>query len=134
MQDYELAARLRDDLAALAKALEKQAVVFGDATDADVIALAEDPLEVAVKVVHVDERDQGQRGWVADQVEDVDSGGLVADFLLQLYAGPMRTRCPGDPRAPSAEDVDTLESLLCELRGAKQRSRCPSAATRKILP
>ena len=52
-QDYEKAALLRDDLGALHKALEKQAVVFGDGTDADVIALAEDPLEVAVQIFHV---------------------------------------------------------------------------------
>ncbi|MFL6024943.1 MAG: excinuclease ABC subunit UvrC, partial [Marmoricola sp.] len=52
-QDYERAARLRDDLGALNKALEKQAVVFGDGTDADVIALVEDPLEVAVQIFHV---------------------------------------------------------------------------------
>jgi len=66
-EDYERAAMLRDDLGALNKALEKQAVVFGDGTDADVIALAEDPLEVAVQVFHVRAgRIRGQRGWVAD--------------------------------------------------------------------
>ncbi len=52
-QDYERAARLRDDLGALKRALEKQAVVLGDGTDADVIAVSEDPLEVAVQIFHV---------------------------------------------------------------------------------
>ena len=41
-QEYELAARLRDDLGALNKALEKNAVVLADGTDADVFALADD--------------------------------------------------------------------------------------------
>ncbi|MGA7689275.1 MAG: excinuclease ABC subunit UvrC, partial [Jiangellales bacterium] len=72
-QEYERAARLRDDIAALERALEKNAVVLGDGTDADVVALAEDPLEVAVQVFHVrGGRVRGQRGWVADRSDDAD--------------------------------------------------------------
>jgi excinuclease ABC subunit C len=51
--EFERAARLRDDLGALRRAMEKQAVVFGDGTDADVVAFAEDELEAAVQVFHV---------------------------------------------------------------------------------
>ncbi len=87
-QDYERAARLRDDLGALHKALEKQAVVLGDGTDADVIALAEDPLEAAVQIFYVrGGRVRGQRGWVADRVEEGGTAELVEHSLLQLYAG-----------------------------------------------
>src|SRR5690349_4250010 len=86
--DFERAARLRDDLAALNRALEKQAVVLGDGTDADVIAFAEDPLELAVQVFYVrGGRIRGQRGWVADMTDDGGTPELVQDFLLQLYAG-----------------------------------------------
>ena len=82
------AARLRDDLGAIEKALEKQAVVLGDGTDADVIALAEDPLEVAVQIFYVrGGRIRGQRGWVADRVDEGGTAELVEQFLLQLYAG-----------------------------------------------
>src|SRR5690625_3249133 len=59
-QEYEKAARLRDDLTALRKAMEKNAVVFSDSTDADVFALAADELEVSVQVFHV--RGGGIRG------------------------------------------------------------------------
>ena len=53
--------------------MEKQAVVLGDGTDADVIAFAEDPLEAAVQIFYVrGGRVRGQRGWVVDKVEDVD--------------------------------------------------------------
>src|SRR5690606_10453454 len=84
--DYEKAARLRDDLGALNRALEKQAVVFGDGTDADVIALADDPLEVAVQVFYVrGGRIRGQRGWVADRTAEGGTAHLVEEFLLQLY-------------------------------------------------
>ena len=65
------AARLRDDLRALERAVEKQAVVLGDGTDCDVIALAEDQLEAAVQVFYVrGGRVRGQRGWVVDKVEE----------------------------------------------------------------
>jgi len=76
--DYERAARLRDDIGALERALEKNAVVLGDGTDADVIALHEDPLEVAVQIFSVrGGRIRGQRGWVADKVDDAGTGDLV---------------------------------------------------------
>jgi excinuclease ABC subunit C len=85
-EEFERAARLRDDLAALSRALEKQAVVLGDGTDCDVIALAEDQLEAAVQVFYVrGGRVRGQRGWVVDKVEDISAGELVEHFLGQVY-------------------------------------------------
>jgi len=132
--DFEKAARLRDDLGALTKALEKQAVVLGDGTDADVIALAEDPLEVAVQVFYVrGGRIRGQRGWVADRVEEGDLGVLVENFLLQLYAGeadaiPREVLVPALPT-----DTATLEQLLSELRGSKVAIRVPQRGDKKTL-
>jgi excinuclease ABC subunit C len=85
-EEFERAARLRDDIQALQRALEKQAVVLGDGTDCDVIALAEDQLEAAVQVFYVrGGRVRGQRGWVVDKVEDVTDGELVGQFLGQVY-------------------------------------------------
>jgi excinuclease ABC subunit C len=85
-QEYERAARLRDDIQALQRAMEKQAVVLADGTDCDVIALAEDQLEAAVQVFYVrGGRVRGQRGWVVDKVEDVGPGELVEHFLGQVY-------------------------------------------------
>src|SRR5262245_17023022 len=85
-EEFELAARLRDDLQALQRALEKQAVVLPDGTDCDVIGLVEDQLEAAVQVFYVrDGRVRGQRGWVVDKVEDVTTSELVEHFLGQVY-------------------------------------------------
>jgi excinuclease ABC subunit C len=85
-EEFERAARLRDDIKALQRALEKQTVVLSHGTDCDVIALAEDQLEAAVQVFYVrDGRVRGQRGWVVDKVEDVTTGDLVEDFLSQVY-------------------------------------------------
>src|SRR4051794_30833369 len=134
-QDYERAARLRDDLGALHKALEKQAVVFGDGTDADVIALAEDPLEVAVQIFHVRAgRIRGQRGWVADRVEDLDTGGLVGEFLLQLYAGEDGDAIPREILVPAMpEDAETFEQLLSESRGSRVSIRVPRRGDKRAL-
>jgi excinuclease ABC subunit C len=89
-QEYERAARLRDDLGAVQRAVEKQAVVLGDGTDADVIALAQDALEAAVAVFYVrGGRVRGQRGWVVDVVDDLDTGALVSQFLEQVYGSEL---------------------------------------------
>jgi excinuclease ABC subunit C len=85
-EEFERAARLRDDVKALQRALEKQAVVLGAGTDCDVIALAEDQLEAAVQIFYVrGGRVRGQRGWVVDKVEDVTASELVEHFLGQVY-------------------------------------------------
>ncbi|GAB3667858.1 excinuclease ABC subunit UvrC [Nocardioides korecus] len=135
VQDYERAARLRDDLGALTKALEKQAVVFGDGTDADVIALAEDPLEVAVQIFHVRSgRIRGQRGWVADRVDDLDTAGLVGEFLLQLYAGEDGDAIPREILVPEMpEDAVTFEQLLSESRGSRVSIRVPRRGDKRTL-
>jgi excinuclease ABC subunit C len=85
-QDYERAARLRDDLAALGRVLERNAVVLPDGVDADVVGLAEDDLEAAVHLFHVrDGRIRAERGLVVERVEDVDTAGLLEHLLPQIY-------------------------------------------------
>ncbi len=135
-EDFERAARLRDDLGALEKALEKQAVVLGDGTDADVVALAEDPLEVAVQIFYVrGGRVRGQRGWVADRVAEGGTPELVQDFLLQLYGGaddddtiPREVLVPALP-----PDAETLEELLSDQRGSRVRIRVPQRGDKRTL-
>jgi excinuclease ABC subunit C len=133
--DFEKAARLRDDLGALHKALEKQAVVLGDGTDADVIALAEDPLEVAVQIFYVrGGRIRGQRGWVADRVDDGGTAELVDDFLLQLYAGATPDEIPREILVPALPaDVTTYETLLGDVRGSKVTIRIPQRGDKRTL-
>jgi excinuclease ABC subunit C len=133
--DYERAARLRDDIGALNRALEKQQVVLGDGTDADVVAFAEDPLEVAVQIFYVrGGRIRGQRGWVADKVDDADTGGLVERFLLQLYDGELGDAIPREVLVPALpEDTPALEHWLGELRGARVSVRVPQRGDKKAL-
>ncbi|QSR26577.1 excinuclease ABC subunit C [Nocardioides aromaticivorans] len=137
--DFEKAARLRDDLGAMQKALEKQAVVFGDGSDADVIAIAEDPLEVAVQVFYVrGGRIRGQRGWVADRTDDGDTSSLVEHFLLQLYAGvaveDARDAVPREILVPQLPpEAATWEQLLSDLRGSRVEIRVPQRGDKRTL-
>ncbi|TIC87826.1 excinuclease ABC subunit UvrC [Nocardioides sp. GY 10113] len=137
--DFEKAARLRDDLQALEKALEKQAVVLGDGADADVIALAEDPLEVAVQIFHVrGGRIRGQRAWVADRTDDGETAELVGDFLLQLYAGAApeeaKDLVPREILVPELPaEAATFEQLLSELRGSRVEIRVPQRGDKRTL-
>ncbi len=131
--EYEQAARLRDDITALKRAMEKSAVVLGDDTDADVIALAEDPLEVAVQIFHVrGGRVRGQRGWVADKVDDAGTGDLVERFCQQLYAES--DEVPREVLVPTLpEDAEALTQWLAERRGHTVRLRVPQRGDKKAL-
>ena len=135
VQDYERAARLRDDLGALNKSLERQAVVWSDGSDADVIGFAVDQLEVAFQVFHVrGGRIRGQRGWVADRTDDTDTAGLVGAFLLQLYAGEEDSGIPRRILVPVIpEDAHELETLLSEARGSRVAISVPQRGDKRTL-
>ncbi|MFG2075038.1 excinuclease ABC subunit UvrC [Nonomuraea maritima] len=134
-QEYERAARLRDDIQALQRALEKQAVVLGEGTDADVVALAEDPLEAAVQVFYVrGGRIRGQRGWVVDKVEETSPGELVEQFLLQMYADAGPDSMPREVLvAALPPDHEAVTELLSEQRRARVDVRVPQRGDKKAL-
>jgi excinuclease ABC subunit C len=137
-EEYEKAARLRDDVKALERALEKQAVVLSDGTDCDVIALAEDPLEAAVQIFYVrGGRIRGQRGWVLEKVEDVTTAGLVEHFLGQFYGDLGSPESNGIPREVLVPELppeaEAMTEWLSSRRGGPVALRVPQRGDKKTL-
>ncbi|MAU80739.1 excinuclease ABC subunit UvrC [Gordonia sp. Z-3] len=147
--DFERAARLRDDVGAMRRAMEKQAVVLGDGTDADVVGMSGDQLEVSVQVFHVrDGRVRGQRGWVVERSDDDSAGEEVGQFLTQFYGAQVdldatveidddRAHGESIPRevlVPALpDDHADLQQWLSDLRGSRVDLRVPQRGDKKAL-
>ncbi|MBJ7339989.1 excinuclease ABC subunit UvrC, partial [Mycolicibacterium sp.] len=153
--DFERAARLRDNISALKRALEKQTVVFGDGTDADVVAFADDELEAAVQVFHVrGGRVRGQRGWVVEKSTEPEATGavvpgesglkiLVEQFLTQFYGDQAELGGAADDPANLVprqvlvpvlpDNADELAAWLSGLRGSNVQLRVPVRGDKRAL-
>jgi excinuclease ABC subunit C len=132
--EFERAARLRDRLISVRKAIERQQMVTERPEDLDVVGLAEDELEAAVQVFYVRRgRVVGRKGFVVDKVEDLTRPQLLGHVLEQLYAEatlgvPKEVLVPAEP-----DDREVLEEWLSGLRGSRVTVRVPQRGDKRAL-
>lgn len=147
--DFERAAILRDDIAALTKAFERNAVVLGATVDADLFAYAEDDLEASVQVFFVrGGRIRGQRGWIVEKVNDSTDAQLIEQLIAQVYSDiaaslasqkdaekslnsydiPRSVLVPVEP-----ENKEQLASWLAEVRGGSVEISVPQRGDKAEL-
>ena len=133
--EFERAARLRDQLASVRKAIERQQMVASREEDFDLIGIEEDALEASVQVFYVRRgRVVGRKGLVVDKVEDVETPALVARIVEQLYADAARDDIPREILVPvEPEDHDLYEEFLALNRGARVRIRVPQRGGKREL-
>jgi excinuclease ABC subunit C len=133
--EFELAAHLRDRLAAVRKAVEKQQMVFNRNEDVDVIGLYDDELEAAVQVFYVRKgRVMGQRGFVVDKAEELDRAELISRVLERLYFEDNPVGSPKEVLVPDLpSDPALYEEWLTEARESKVQIRIPQRGDKRQL-
>ena len=133
--EYEKAARLRDRLQSVAKAIEKQQIVGERNEDIDLIGIAQDELEAAVQVFYVRKgRVVGRKGFVLDKVEDLSQAGLVDRIIEALYGDEPLLGIPKMLLVPELpESMATYEEWLSFQRGTKVEIRIPQRGDKREL-
>lgn len=131
-QEYEVAAKLRDQLGNVRKAIERQEMVSSKSEDADVIAMVDDELEAAFQVFFVRRgRVSGRKGYIVDKVEPLASDELIGRFLERLYSEteiPKQVLVPNEPA-----ERGLLEEWLTQQRGNKVTVTVPRRGSKKAL-
>jgi len=131
-EEYEVAAKYRDQLANVRKAIERQQMVSEKPEDLDVVGFVEDELEAAFQVFFVRRgRVTGRKGYIVDKVEDLDAPELIAGFLERLYSDaevPRQVLVPVEPA-----DRDLIQRWLCEERGSKVTIAVPQRGVKRAL-
>ncbi|MGH9025237.1 MAG: excinuclease ABC subunit UvrC [Acidimicrobiia bacterium] len=133
--EFERAARLRDQLVSVNKAIERQQMVASKEEDFDAIGVVEDPLEASVQVFYVRRgRVVGRKGLVVDKVEELDSAALVGRILEQLYGDAAETDIPREVLVPELPESPQLyEEFLTSVRGSRVRVRVPQRGAKRQL-
>lgn len=133
--DFEKAARLRDRLAAVKRAMEKQQVVGDNNDSVDVIGIYDDDLEASVQVFYVRHgRVVGRRGFMVDKVEDLTPGKFLNRILENLYGDEPAMGYPKSVLVPFLpDDMDTYTEWLCGMRGSAVDIRIPQRGDKRSL-
>lgn len=152
--EFEKAGRIRDEIIALEKVLEKNAVVFSDETDADVFAIEADELQAAIVLFHVRAgRIRATKSWNVERVDDSTPEQLLTSFLMKTYSDFNENEvsrldsssiddiahydCNMIPReillSRLPDEVQVLQEYISELRKAKVQLRVPQRGDKATL-
>jgi excinuclease ABC subunit C len=133
--EYELAARHRDRLVSIRKAIENQRMVGARSEDFDVVGVHGDELEELVQVFFVRKgRVMGRTGFVVDKAEDMTRPEFVGRVLERLYHDDNPIGWPKLVLVPELpEDLDLYESWLTDLRGSRVEVRVPQRGEKRSL-
>src|SRR5207237_7412630 len=125
--EFEKAARLRDQLASVRKAIERQQMVGDKDEDYDAIGIAEDDLEASIQVFNVRRgRMVGRKGLVLEKVEELSPEALSARILERLYGDASADDVPKEVLIPvEPEELELYEEFLSHVRGSRVRIRVP---------
>ena len=116
-EEYERAARLRDQITALTTAQESSDAALSETINADVISFYTEGLHTAASIFTIRGGSiRGSRSWILNQNEILEGEDEATPFLISIYSG--------DEEIPAElivnRDVDTnLAQFLSELRGRK---------------
>ena len=133
--EFERAARLRDQLASVQKAIERQQMVGSKEEDYDLLGIAEDELEASVQVFFVRRgRVVGRKGLVVDKVEELTTPALIGRIIEQLYGDALAEDVPREILVPEVpEDCELYQDFLGLTRGTKVRIRVPRRGAKREL-
>jgi excinuclease ABC subunit C len=133
--EFERAARLRDQILSVTKAIERQQMVDAKEEDYDAIGMVDDELEASVQVFLVRKgRVVGRKALVVDKVEDLTQPELIGRLLEQLYGGADPTDIPREVLVPELpDDVPLYEQFLTAARRAKVTLRVPRRGAKREL-
>ena len=133
--EYEKAARLRDRLHSVGKAIEKQQIVGERNEDIDLLGIAQDELEAAIQIFFVRKgRVVGRKGFILDKVEDLTAGDLIDRILESLYGDEPILGIPKMVLVPDLPSSKTaLESWLTDKRGSRVEIRIPQRGDKRDL-
>ncbi len=133
--EFEYAARLRDQLGSVRKAIEKQQMVGARSDDYDVIGTHGDELETAVQVFFVRRgRVVGRRGFIVDRVEELDESELIDAILEGVYSDEPAVGYPKQVLVPiDSSDPELYSAWLGELRGSQVSLRVPQRGDKRAL-
>ena len=133
MLEYERAARIRDQIRDVRRAVARQEVVTDRPEDFDLMATESDDLECSVQVLKVrNGRIVGRYGSIIDKVEDVTPAQIMATVLRDLYneASPPPRRILMEALPPEDEP---WADMLSRRRGSRVTLRVPKRGAKRRL-